>query len=206
MSNVKDKIYNYEVAPPPGVWDAIAKDLNGNEARIIPFAKKSNKLLYFSLAAASVAIIAFIFIFFNPSSAPQQIVSTPTDTSSSKNEQVLMTVPLEENKIIKKEKKEDIVVKKIPGKKNTLEKKITEEKTEDAANEQETSYITMAGPEGQTIKISAKAATLIDSSNEKPVWNKKVKEWKEIMKANTLAPTPGNFMDIIELTKSLKKK
>ncbi|MEJ7673249.1 MAG: hypothetical protein WKF59_11165 [Chitinophagaceae bacterium] len=28
----------------------------------------------------------------------------------------------------------------------------------------------------------------------------------EIMKVNTLAPTPGNFLDIVELTKTLKDK
>ena len=36
------------------------------------------------------------------------------------------------------------------------------------------------------------------------MWNKKINEWKEIMKTNTLAPTPGNFLDIVELTKSLR--
>ena len=41
---------------------------------------------------------------------------------------------------------------------------------------------------------------------KEPLRNKKINEWKEIMKANTLAPTPGNFLDIIELTKSLKDK
>ncbi len=48
----------------------------------------------------------------------------------------------------------------------------------------------------------------MDSSDQKkstkPTWNKKINEWREIMKGNTLAPTPGNFLDIIELTKSLK--
>ena len=29
---------------------------------------------------------------------------------------------------------------------------------------------------------------------------------KEMMKGNTLAPTPGNFLDIMELTRSLKDK
>ena len=50
----------------------------------------------------------------------------------------------------------------------------------------------------------------MDSSNEsspsKPIWNKKISDWKEIMKANTLSPTPGNFLDIIELTKTVKDK
>ena len=53
-------------------------------------------------------------------------------------------------------------------------------------------------------------ATLIDSTETKiatkPLWNKKINEGREIMKVNTLAPTPGNFLDIIELTKTLKDK
>ena len=58
-------------------------------------------------------------------------------------------------------------------------------------------YITIEGPQGQPVKVSSKMATLIDSSetkvSSKPVWNKKINEWREIMKSNTLAPTPGNF-------------
>jgi hypothetical protein len=69
-------------------------------------------------------------------------------------------------------------------------------------------YITIDGPQGQPVKVSSKMATLIDSSetrvSAKPVWHKKINEWREIMKANTLAPTPGNFLDIVELTKSLR--
>jgi hypothetical protein len=68
-------------------------------------------------------------------------------------------------------------------------------------------YITVAGPQGQPVKISPKAAELIVSSDDqnppKPVWSAKVQRWKDIMKANTLTATTADFLDIVELTHAL---
>ena len=69
-------------------------------------------------------------------------------------------------------------------------------------------YITISGPQGQPVKISSKAASLIVSSDDQnppnPVWSDKVNKWKDIMKANTLSPATANFLDIVELTHALK--
>ena len=64
MDDVKNRMYNYEATPPEGVWNAIAAELDKQEAKVILIAKKRNNTFYY-LAAASVAVIIFCFIFFN---------------------------------------------------------------------------------------------------------------------------------------------
>jgi len=44
MDDVKNKMYSYEIPPPEGVWEAIAAELNRDEARVIPMGKKKNKI------------------------------------------------------------------------------------------------------------------------------------------------------------------
>lgn len=223
MDNVKDKMYNYETTPPAGVWEAIVSQLESNEAKVIPLTMKSSKRFYY-LAAASVAIIIFCFIFFAQHSGKSQkegfVLSPDTkninrgaDTATTtKNDKPVISVPAEEKITERKKSNEQVIVKNAPlkGKLNDKAKNENPETSDgkSLANNNDSRYITIEGIEGKPVKVSTKMASLIDSSDEKmppkPSWNKKINEWREIMKGNTLAPTPGNFLDIIELTKTLK--
>jgi len=223
MENIKNRIYNYETPPPDGVWDAIANQLDDNEVKVIPLSKKNSRPLYY-LVAASAAIILFVIIFFtNHSSKPvekefasigESSYSNNDDSLSAKNDRVIITIPTEDKNVAVNKKSGKISAKNSTAnsdvnqkvktgnakKADSLEKLIVQNTTP--------AYITIEGPQGKPVKVSYKMATLIDSTDEstssKPVWNKKISEWREIMKANSLAPTTGNFLDIIELTKSLK--
>lgn len=224
MDNVKDKMYNYEVSPPRGVWETIASELDDTTATIVPIGKKRSRLFYYSLAAASVVIVLFCIIFFtnsNKKNNNEELVSSPsttnqTNNSITKKDDIIITVPSQEkNNTAKNNNKDNFVVKSIPQKTNPSEIKNIAGTTKidsshQSANNKNPDYITIANPQGQSVKVSSKMASLMDSSNEnspsKPIWNKKISDWKEIMKANTLAPTPGNFLDIIELTKTVKDK
>ena len=68
----------------------------------------------------------------------------------------------------------------------------------------EKKYITIAGPGGQPVKISSKVATLIVSADNdyppKPVWDKKIEKWKDIMLSSTISPTATNLLDIMQLS------
>ncbi len=214
MDDVKNKMYNYEATPPQGVWEAIAAELDRNEAKVIPMTKKKNNTFYY-LAAASVALILFCLIFFtNRSSTSEQLVtSSPDETQSDTglNHNLIMTVPIEEKTTAKNNSDDAELLKPNRSQKggpNQTKEVIGDSDSNLLASNITTRYITIEGPEGQPVKISSKMATLIDSSetkiSSKPVWNKKINEWREIMKGNTLAPTPGNFLDIVELTKSLR--
>lgn len=211
MDDLKNRMYNYETTPPEGVWEAIAAELDGMEAKVIPLKRKKSKTFYY-VAAASVTILLFCVIFFaNRSSAPDGPIATSSiDTTrpdTGVNNNLIMTVPLEEKTIANHNtelQKQNKTQKGGPH----LDTKDVKDNDSNLLASNTARYITIEGPQGQPVKISSKMASLIDSSetkvSTKPVWNKKIDEWKEIMKTNTLAPTPGNFLDIIELTKSLK--
>ena len=225
MDNIKNRMYNFEETPPKGVWEAIAAELDRDEAKAIPTVKKKNNTFYYIAAAASVAILLFCVIFFtNRSSKPANkefiITSsgkTQSDTAETKNNNVIITVPEEQKTISKnnntkadQEIAQDKFQKGGPNRNKNSEEKKPEDSTGNdlIASNSTPQYITIEGPQGQPVKVSSKMTALIDSSNEKippkPIWNKKINEWREIMKGSTLAPTPGNFLDIIELTKSVK--
>lgn len=222
MDNVKNRMYNYETTPPEGVWKAIAAELDRNEVKVIPMVKTRNNTFYY-IAAASVIIILFCLIFFtnrSSKSANEQLVTSSsndkTQSDTEVNNNVIMTVPIEEKTILKNNTDTDELLaqnklqKSGPNQKQNKEviKKTDSTDNNLIAGNTTSRYITIEGPQGQPVKVSSKMATLIDSSetkvSSKPVWNKKINEWREIMKSNTLTPTPGNFLDIVELTKTLK--
>ena len=222
MDNVKNRMYNYETTPPEGVWKAIAAELDRNEVKVIPMVKTRNNTFYY-IAAASVIIILFCLIFFtnrSSKSANEQLVTSSsndkTQSDTEVNNNVIMTVPIEEKTILKNNTDTDELLAQNKLQKSGPNQKQNKEvikKTDSTDNNLILSnttsrYITIEGPQGQPVKVSSKMTTLIDSSetkvSSKPVWNKKINEWREIMKSNTLTPTPGNFLDIVELTKTLK--
>lgn len=82
-------------------------------------------------------------------------------------------------------------------------------------------YISITGPDGQSIKISSKFSNLISYLNEQnpetienidiiikesAQWRATFATWRNKMTNNTVAPSLGNFMDIIELSKVLEEK
>ncbi len=208
MYSLKDKMYNYEVTPPPESWQIIATALDKSNINIqsVKPVKKYNKAFYFSLAAASVTIIFFsVFIWINNSNRVNKNIITETTKlnngvgSGIKNADhnaanQIITVP-------KTNDNDDLSASKTGQAEQG-------DKFNDAKAELSTKkYITISGPQGQPVKISSKVAALLVSSNDQhasnPVWNEKVKRWKNIMKANALAPTTANFLDIVDLTHAL---
>jgi hypothetical protein len=82
-------------------------------------------------------------------------------------------------------------------------------------------YISITGPDGQSVKISSKFSSLINYLKEQnpetienidiiikesAQWRATFSSWRSKMTNNTVAPSLGNFMDIIELSKVLEDK
>jgi hypothetical protein len=82
-------------------------------------------------------------------------------------------------------------------------------------------YISITGPDGQSVKVSAKFSNLIgyltDNSadtkenidviiSESAKWRKIFAGWREKMTNNSVAPSISNFMDIISLSEVLEAK
>jgi hypothetical protein len=82
-------------------------------------------------------------------------------------------------------------------------------------------YLSITGPDGQSVKVSSKFSNLLGYLNgnnegtlenldiiisESAKWRATFAAWRDKMTNNALAPTPFNFMDIIELSKVLEAK
>ena len=190
MQNFKNKLYNYETPPPEDIWSKISGTLDEQKVVQLKGWRGRSKFLYYGATAAAALIIIFVSnIFLNKNSkefSPEEnskkisYFSSATVDSINQNYQLL-------EKIINTPKD-----KKLFASNNTNAYGFSKK------------YITIAGPEGQPVKISAKVATLILSADKeyppKPVWNEKIDKWQQIMLSNTFSPTSSGIMDMLQMT------
>jgi hypothetical protein len=86
-------------------------------------------------------------------------------------------------------------------------------------NNDSSKYITVAGPNGDAVKVSSKmsaltayiaddkndsSATAAATNTDQSFWRSKFKTWRDKMSQNTITPSLTNFMDIVELSKIVK--
>ena len=191
MQNFKDKLFNYEANPPADLWESIAAELDADDQKVIqmPGLRKRSRFLFYGLtAAASLVIIFLSSLFFQKSNKKDGSLGSFSlnknyDSSSKlQDKDSLNNIALED--IIKSSKNKSALVPKRHG--------------------QHKKYFTIAGPGGQPVRISSKVATLIVSADNdyppKPVWDKRINKWKQIMLSSTLSPTATNLLDIAELS------
>ena len=233
--NLKNKLNQFEIAPPPGAWDNIVQALDEDQdvpAKVIALPGNKKRLAVYLLAAASAAIFLF-FVIFHRSSRSLGTQFAAIDSINNQNKltaknsktpdiasikaDAKIQVPLVEDSSNKN--MEDLLLAKTnstesgPSEKAGSEES-SSEKIKDSSQKVQTpatrkhTYITIAGPEGTPLKVSAKVAALMDQSSDrntpqKIAWNKKVIEWKNTMNSTTLSPTPSNFLDLVELTNTL---
>ena len=196
MKRVKEKMYNYEVTPPFQSWQIISTALDEVNRGDKQPVQKSSHSFYVSLAAAAVAIVIFsVFIWLNNSE--KKVNQTITGQMIKTNQPILydkITVPSTNNG-------EDNSAR---ANANMYNGKLNAAASEAGVKK----YIIICGPQGQPVKISSKVISLIVSSDDQnppnAVWNSKVNKWKDIMKANILAPATADFLDIVDLTHALK--
>ena len=191
MENFKNRVYNYEITPPPEIWEKIADELNNEKVVEIRGLRRRSKFLFYGLtAAASLVIIFLTGLLLNRNKELKPAANTSAF-------QVDRLFPDEVKDSIELNYKIlEAIINTPPDKKliaSNLDKHSLYSKK----------YITVEGPEGQPVKISTKAATLILSADDefppKPVWNKKIDKWKQIMLSNTMPPTSSNLVDIVLL-------
>ena len=197
MQNFKEKLYSYEAEPPSEIWQNIASELNGGDYKIISakgFRKRSDLVFYGLTAAASLIFIFIVSIFFNTSKT--DLSSTSDALNQSQNlvpKQIQDSLNLN-NKILK-----EII-------NSTKDKDLLALNYENSSRYGK-KYLTVAGPECQPVKISPKVATLIESTDNeyppKPVWNKKIEKWQQIMLGSTLSPTSTNLLDMVQVSSSV---
>ena len=189
MQNFKNKLYNYETPPPDDMWSKISGELDEQKVVQLKGWRGRSKFIYYGATAAAALIIIFVSsIFLNKNSkefSPQENSKNGSYFSSATVDSINQNYQLLE-KII-----------------NTPEDKKLIASNNVAADGFVKKYITIAGPQGQPVKISAKVATLILSADKeyppKPVWNEKIDKWQQIMLSNTFSPTSTGIMDMIQM-------
>jgi hypothetical protein len=190
MQNFKNKLYDFEVTPPENIWSDISKDLAGNKIIKITDRKKSKSLYYLAIAAASLVIIFLGSLFFKHNS-PSSENSTTTVSNEKMRDSMALNHRILESIIHSPKEKHEIVL-------NDLQSPDIPKK-----------YITVAGPEGQPVKISPKAATLIIAANNDfpptPTWSKKVDKWQKIMLSSTISPTFAGIADLVVDASNMEK-
>jgi len=190
MQNFKNKLYDFEAAPPEKIWSDIRKELSDNKSIEITVRKKSKKLYYLAIAAASLTIIFLGSLFFKKNSTTPSGVATSVSPEKMRDSMALNHKILESIIHSPKEKHEIVL--------NDLQSADIPKK-----------YITVAGPEGQPVKISPKAATLIIAANNdfppKPTWSKKVDKWQKIMLSSSMSPTFAGIADLVVDASNMEK-
>ena len=197
MQNFKEKLYNYEATPPPEIWDNISAELDSKSSKPfpIPGLRRRSKFIFYGLTAAASLIIIFVSsVLFNksgdnikskvlPSLQADNIAAQKVKDSLNLNNKTLEA-------IIKSSKDKNLLAKNYENSSSKVKK-----------------YITIEGPQGQPVKISSKVATLIESADNeyppKPVWNKKIEKWKQIMLSSTFFRTSTSLLDIAQLSATI---
>ncbi|MEO8721176.1 MAG: hypothetical protein ABI372_08725 [Ginsengibacter sp.] len=194
MQDFKNKLYNHQTPPPPEIWNLIAGELQVSkheDEKVISISrhKKSTFRFYGATAAASIIIIFLGSLLFNQNKKAKPTTKVTPKTTQILAQKIKDSISLNQKileSIIHNPKEKEEIISKNQTQRNHTKK-----------------YLTVANPEGQPVKISAKVATLIISADHgfppKPVWNKKIYEWQKIMLGSTVLPTSANLVDLVKL-------
>lgn len=197
MEDFKQKIYNYEANPPSESWDKIQAALKGNKPMEMPMQRlrKKSKLVFYGLTAvASLLIIFLSSVLFNKSGSKNKYQSIF-------NNKEVQAINNPDQKIIDSIKLNNKILQEIIS--SSKDNDLTAQNYENTLLKNK-KYITISGPEGRPVQISPKVATLIESADNgfppKPVWNKKIEKWKQIMLKNIITTSSINLIDLAQLT------
>ena len=159
--------------------------------------RKRSKFIFYGLTAAASLVIIFLSSQLFNSGGSQDPNSSASVTATSLDN--LTATKIQDSIKLNNKILEDII-------KSPKDDNMVAYNYENALSKVK-KYITIAGPEGQPVKISPKVATLILSAdNEYPpktVWNKKIDKWKQIMLVSTLSPTSTSLIDIAQFTSAV---
>jgi hypothetical protein len=188
MEKYNKRLYHFEAEPPSFIWQNISDTL-GEKNDTHRMNRRGRGTIWIAAAAACLLIlIAGIFY------------KTNSDKSHNTVSAVIKPVPTshQDSMVVNNSLLEKII--------NTPESQKLIAYNHLSLDGHAKKYITIAGPEGQPVKISSKVATLIISADgeypPKPVWDKKIDKWKQIMLTSTLSPTSTSLVDILQSSNS----
>ena len=219
------RLYNYEQEPPHDTWTkietALDQDNPATPVRRIPF-------LRYAVAAAVMGAIAFGIIKWTGSGTTGvKDISTITATNQPAAKSTIPVAPAAGNTdtgtdspATQQKTKADYrrldqlartnMKKALASKQTGDESGIEPDQAlyayEDHAPDLAERYVMLMTPEGSIIRMSKKLGNLIccvSGEEQGPDCKDQLKKWQEKMATSSLAPSPGNFLDILSLVNSL---
>lgn len=230
-SHIDDKfpsrLYEAEAPPPPATWDRIAASMDEvSDAKII---RKKFPLFRYAAAAIITGIIIFGALKWvknnNETGTSHDVAVVTKPATASKEDNAAKTEPSPAN--VATQKEEDMVsreenkpVDKAPHVRKALVKKIVKTPGNDfdtepvfaynepAAADLANRYVMLMTPNG-IVRMSKKLGGLVccvSGQEQDEDCKDQLKKWQEKIACAPVAPSPGNFMDILTLVSSLNNK
>jgi hypothetical protein len=179
MKTVKERLYHFEANPPSAMWKKISDELADHRVVELPSRKKTKLIALLTASAAVIILVVINLVYMNKSGDHSLKIASDTayKNQMEKNNELLES-------IIKAPENQKLVA------------------SRNIASEGMMTYFTIKGTEGEPVRISPKVATLILSADNeyppKPVWDKKINEWQNIMLSNNATPASANLIEIIQ--------
>ncbi|MBS1738140.1 MAG: hypothetical protein JSS98_16270 [Bacteroidetes bacterium] len=184
MEKFNKRLFDFQAKPPAFIWENISDSLK--ERNYHQPINRNGKIAVWIAAAAACIVILIVSVFYKPNGnkSHNTVSAIFKPVQGSHQDSMALNNNLLEKIINTPESQKLIAYNHLTADGHTKK------------------YITISGPEGQPVKISSKAATLIISADgeypPKPVWNKKIDKWKKIMLNSTLSPTSTSLVDILQ--------
>jgi hypothetical protein len=222
------KLYNSESIPPATVWEKIVQSLEAEHLVAVPMLRRRFPLLRYAAAAIIIGIGIFgvikwtgknnnssgngdITISKNPDTAgkKENAVTDENKTAGNNKDKEYIIPEDDKNSIVKTEQVKTIPEKKV---KKNYSVQDTDYDTEPIYAYNELSpariadrYIMLMTPNG-IVRMSKKLGDLVccvSGQEQDEDCKDQLKKWQEKIACSPVAPSPGNFMDILSLVSSL---
>ena len=223
-----NRLYNFEVTPPAGVWQAVSNSLEPGTRSIAPVRRLSP---FFRYAAAAILIAALIYGIsrfgisdsrneYAAKAIPIKDTNRGSVTPAENNTTAVTTELPKENNETRPAKTFTAKAGSVHGKSQSgarhavytpsheVDKELFQsiyayaDHVPDIADR----YVMLMTPDGKLIRMSKKWSDLVccvAGEEQDADCKSQLRKWQEKIAASSLAPAPGNFMDILGLVNSL---
>ena len=238
------KLQAAALEPPPGVWENIAGTLYGTElAPVIPIKRRWTRLAVAAVAIGIIVLAGLSYLLLNQQSdgglvttkqaTPSATSNLPQTKKNVTNDPVVVYNNASTSSLLSFGRPRRISI----GNKNpvryaqvettdmsALQTNMTDVVHDQVQTEPGTriapmQYLTIAAPNGQPARISAKfadglnyllnneATTTMDMALRSIAWKMRFSNWSsKLLSSSGFIPTASNFMDIVELQELLKEQ
>lgn len=242
QERLSHKLQAAALEPPPGVWENIAGTLYGAEqAQVIPIKRRWTRLAVAAVAIGIIVLAGLSYLLLNQQD-DQALVTPGTQTPSATNnlpktqDNVTSDPVVVYNNVNRSSLLSFSRPRRIPVNNNNRVRYAKVETTDLSALQTNlsdvvhepvqiepgtrippTKYLTVAAPNGQPARISAKFADglnyllnnestpTMDLALRSIAWKMRFSKWSSKLLSSTgFIPTASNFMDIVELEELLK--